>query len=64
MQDNHHLSTANEPLPKIGKISNTINTNKKIGLKFKNKSNLNLNQKEKNSNSFLLEDLNKNQIKN
>ena len=65
IQDNHPLSTANEPLPKIGKISNTININKKIGLKFKNKSNLNCNQKEKNiSNSFLLEkkDLN-NKIK-
>ena len=61
--DNHPLSTANDPLPKIGKIAKTINTNKKIGLKFKNKSNLN--QKEKKSNSFLLEqDLNKIQIKN
>ena len=56
--DNHPLSTANEPLPKIGKISNTINTNKKIGLKFKNKSNLN---NKVISNSFLLEqDFNKN----
>ena len=63
--DNHPLSTANDPLPKIGKIAKTINTNKKIGLKFKNKSNINLNQKEKKSNSFLLEqDLNKIQIKN
>ena len=63
--DNHPLSTANDPLPKIGKISNTINTNKKVGLKFKNKSNLNYNQKEKKSNSFLLEqDFNKIKIKN
>ena len=63
--DNHPLSTANDPLPKIGKISNTINTNKKVGLKFKNKSNLNYNQKEKKSNSFLIEqDLNQIKIKN
>ena len=56
IQDNHPLSTANDPLPKIGKISNTINTNKKVGLKFKNKSNLNSNNpNEKKSNSFLLE---------
>ena len=56
--DNHPLSTANEPLPKIGKISDTINTNKKIGLIFKNKSNLN---NKIISNSFLLEqDFNKN----
>ena len=54
--DNHPLSTANEPLPKIGKIAKTINTNK-VGLKFKNKSNLNKNII---SNSFLLEqDFNK-----
>ena len=52
-------------MPKIGKISNTINTNKKVGLKFKNKSNLNYNQKEKKSNSFLIEqDLNQIKIKN
>ena len=66
IQDNHPLSTANEPLPKIGKISSTINTNKKIGLKFKNKSNLNCNnQNEKVSNSSLLEqEYNKIKMKN
>ena len=66
IQDKHPLSTANEPLPKIGKVSNTISTNKKVGLKFKNKSNLNSKEKmEKNkSNSFLLEDLNKVKFKN
>ena len=53
-------------MPKIGKVSNTISTNKKVGLKFKNKSNLNSKEKmEKNkSNSFLLEDLNKVKFKN
>ena len=58
-QENHRLSNANEILPKIRKETNTIATNQKIGLKFKNKSNLNYNQKEK-SNSFLLDKNNKN----
>ena len=57
--DNHPLSTANEALPKInklGKISNTIDSNKQIGLKFKKKTDLNPNQKQKNKSiSFLLE---------
>ena len=67
IKDNHPLSTANDPLPKIGKISNTISTNKKIGLKFKNKSNFGSKEKtDKNqSNSFLLEqNFNKIRIKN
>lgn len=58
-QENHRLSNANEILPKIKKETNTIATNQKIGLKFKNKSNLLYNQKEK-SNSFLLDKNNKN----
>ena len=58
-QENHRLSNANEILPKIKKETNTISTNQKIGLKFKNKSNLLYNQKEK-SNSFLLDKNNKN----
>ena len=57
--DNHPLSTANEALPKInklGKISNTIDSNKQIGFKFKKKTDLNPNQKQKNKSiSFLLE---------
>ena len=59
IQDNHHtLSTANDVLPKIGKAMNSILTNKKVDLKFKNNIN---NQIEKNNdNSFLLEqDLNR-----
>ena len=58
-QENHRLSNANEILPKIKKETNTIASNQKIGLKFKNKSNLLYNQKEK-SNSFLLDKNNKN----
>ena len=58
--DNHHLSTANEALPKInkfGKISSTIATNKeKMNLKFKKNSDLSMNHKQKNKSiSFLLE---------
>ena len=57
--DNHPLSTVNEALPKInkfGKISNTIATNKEMGLKFKKNTNLNPSQKQKNKSiSFLLE---------
>ena len=57
--DNHPLSSANDALPqinKIGKISNTIDTNKDIDIKFKNKSNLNIKQKHKNKSiSYLLE---------
>ena len=57
--DNHPLSTANEALPKInklGKISNTIDSNKQKGFKFKKKTDLNPNQKQKNKSiSFLLE---------
>ena len=48
--DNHPLSTANEALPKInklGKISNTIDSNKQMGFKFKKKTDLNPNQKQK-----------------
>ena len=57
--DNHPLSTANEALPKInkiGKVSNTIDSNKQMGFKFKKKTDLNPNQKQKNKSiSFLLE---------
>ena len=58
-QESHRFSNANEILPKIRKETNTISTNQKVGLKFKNRSNLNYNQKEK-SNSFLLDKNNKN----
>ena len=67
--DNHPLSTVNEALPKInkfGKISNTIATNKEMGLKFKKNTNLNPSQKQKNKSiSFLLEkELQNNNINN